>query len=264
MPLAPQGDIFLIGVYAVSMQQPSKAALERHQQEEKHGHRLGAYIREIVYGGNDGIVTTFAVVAGTTGADLPHYIVIILGLANLFADGLSMATGAYLSEKSDQAQWSRIRKEELQEIEDHPEMERAEIREYLQKMGFSGTKLDDAVSVVTADRQRWADVMMIAEHGFAGADSKPLLDGIMTFCSFVVFGSIPLLPYFFGVNPENRFHVAIVGTFVALVLLGGARSYVTREKIYRGPLEIVFVGALGAVVAYGIGVMLKSLVGVAV
>lgn len=217
-----------------------------------------------MYGGNDGIVTTFAVVAGTMGADLPHSIVIVLGLANLFADGLSMATGAYLSEKSDQAQWKRIRSEEDREIDVMPDMERAEVREYFVGLGFSGADLDRAVQVVTSDRKRWLDVMMVAEHGYTGGeDSSPLLDGVMTFVSFVFFGAIPLFPYFLGVPEESRFTVAIIGTVVALVLLGAARSYVTKEKMYRGPLEIVFVGALGAVVAYGVGVLFKSAVGVA-
>lgn len=238
--------------------------LARHKKEEAHGHRLGAYIREIVYGGNDGIVTTFAVVAGTVGADLPNYIIIILGLANLFADGLSMATGAYLSEKAEVAQMKRIRGEEEKEIEEHPELERAEIEEYLKKMGFTGNDLKRTLDVVTSDTKRWVDVMMIAEHGYTGSeDSHPLLDGIMTFMSFTLFGAIPLIPYFVTIDQSSRFTVAIVSTFAALVLLGAARSYVTREKMYRGPIEIVFVGALGAFVAYGVGILLRSVVGVA-
>lgn len=240
---------------------PERAALARHREEERHGHRLGAYIREIVYGGNDGIVTTFAVVAGTVGADLPHYTVIILGLANLFADGLSMATGAYLSARSEQAQWDRIRREEYQEIEDHPAMERAEVKEYLSSLGFADNDLTRAVDVVTADKDRWVDVMMVAEHEHAGAaNANPFLDGVMTLCSFLVFGSIPLIPYFVSVDEGSRFAIAIAGTFGALILLGIARSYVTREKLYRGPLEIVFVGALGAFVAYGIGLLFRSMV----
>lgn len=240
------------------------ATMAQHKAEERHGHRLGAYIREIVYGGNDGIVTTFAVVAGTMGADLPHSVVVVLGLANLLADGLSMATGAYLSEKSDQAQWKRIRSEELREIEEIPDIERAEVREYFESLGFAGADLDRAVQIVTSDKNRWADVMMVGEHGYTGgADSSPLVDGVMTFLSFTLFGAIPLLPYFVGVPQEHRFAVAIVGTAVALVLLGGARSYVTKEKPYRGPLEIVFVGALGAVVAYAVGVLCKTVFGVA-
>ena len=99
-----------------------------HMQGEQHGSRLGPFIQDVVYGGNDGIVTTFAVVAGTMGADLPRYIVIILGLANLLADGISMATGAYLSLKSERDQYERTRKEELEEIKKIPHIEQEEIR----------------------------------------------------------------------------------------------------------------------------------------
>ena len=87
-----------------------------HMKGELHGSTLGPFIQDVIYGGNDGIVTTFAVVAGTVGAGMPHYIVIILGIANLLADGTSMATGAFLSLKSERDQYHRIRKEELEEI----------------------------------------------------------------------------------------------------------------------------------------------------
>lgn len=221
--------------------------------------KLGPYIREIVYGGNDGIVTTFAVVAGTVGANLPHSIIIVLGLANLFADGLSMATGAYLSEKSDIAQNSRLRQEEAALLAADPETQASVIRAHLAGQGFAGVDLRKATATVMADKAAALDTVMLAKHGHAGDEgSNPLADGLMTLCSFVFFGSIPLLPYFFAVDEGQRFNVAIAGTFAALALLGAARSVVTREKLYRGPLEIVFVGAIGAIVAYLIGYAFKA------
>lgn len=238
--------------------------LEEHKKQERHGHTLGPVIHDVVYGGNDGIVTTFAVVAGTVGAEMPHYVVIILGLANLFADGTSMATGAFLSIKSEMDQYTRLRKEELQEIEEDPEIEREEIREAYAKKGFTGKNLDEAVKTITADKERWADVMMQEEHGMtADTASQPLLHGVTTLISFVIFGSIPLLPFIFGINEAKRFEVAAVSTFFALILLGLTRSVVTKERLLRGPLEIVSVGALGALLAYGIGVLLKGMVGIA-
>lgn len=237
--------------------------LEEHLAEERHGSRLGPFIQDVVYGGNDGIVTTFAVVAGTVGAELPHYIVIILGIANLLADGTSMGTGAYLSLKSEKDQYHRLRKEELQEIEEMPDLEREEIRIAYEQKGFTGKDLDRAVEIITSDNSRWADAMMLEEHGLTEESvSKPLLHGVMTFLSFVVFGSIPLLPFVLGVDLDHRFTVAIWSTLAALFLLGLTRSIVTRERIFRGPIEIVSVGALGAIVAYGIGVLLKDVVGV--
>lgn len=239
-------------------------ALKEHQSSERHGNRLGPYIRDIVYGGNDGIVTTFAVVAGTVGAGMPRYVIIILGLANLLADASSMATGAYLSLKSELDQYKRLRREEQKEIAEDPELEREEIRQYLQENGLSGEQLSSALDAITSSEKLWVDIMMHSEHGMTEESSaRPVVHGVMTFCSFVVFGFIPLIPYLFTVNPAIRFKVAIISTFAALCVLGLTRSAVTRERLIRGPLEIVGVGAFGAFVAYFVGVLLKSIVGVA-
>lgn len=237
---------------------------KKHREEEIHGHRLGSVIQDIVYGGNDGIVTTFAVVAGTMGAGLPRYIVIILGLANLLADGISMATGAYLSLRSERDQFKRILKEELEEIEDHPDLEREEIREFFGKKGFAGEDLERVTQVITGDKIVWADTMMHAEHGLTSESTeRPVLHALTTFLSFQLFGIIPLLPYLFTLIPEERFGIAILSTGIALTLLGLTKSWVTRERLWRGPFEIVSVGAAGAFAAYAIGVLLKSTVGVA-
>lgn len=239
-------------------------ALEEHKATEVHGSRLGEFIHDVVYGGNDGIVTTFAVVAGTVGAGLPRYVVIILGLANLFADGASMATGAYLSLRAELDQYKRLRKEEAKEIEDDPEIEREEVREHFEKKGITGPQLHSLVDILTSNREVWLDVMMHTEHGMTeDIGSRPILHGFMTFVSFVIFGAIPLAPYIFETSAENRFSVSIFATFVALLLLGLTRSVVTREKLLRGPLEIIGIGALGAFIAYGVGVLLKGTVGIA-
>jgi VIT1/CCC1 family predicted Fe2+/Mn2+ transporter len=235
-----------------------------HRKSEIHGHSLGGVIQDIVYGGNDGIVTTFAVVAGTVGADLPRYIIIILGLGNLLADGISMATGAYLSLRSERDQYRRIRREELEEIKKHPEFEREEIREFLSKMGFAKKDLERATEIITSDKNVWADTMMHAEHGLTKESTeRPLLHAWMTFISFQIFGAIPLLPYLLTLTGSQRFPVAMASTALALILLGLTKSWVTKEHLLRGPLEITGVGAAGAFVAYLIGVLLKSTVGVA-
>ncbi len=240
-------------------------ALVEHQKNDRHGTRLGSFIQDVVYGGNDGIVTTFAVVAGTVGADLPRYVIIILGMANLFADGSSMATGAYLSLRSEFDQYRRLRKEENKEIDEDPEIETEEVRQHFSKRGIEGEDLSELTRILTSNREVWIDTMMHTEHGMTeDSFSKPLLHGFMTFISFVIFGSLPLLPYIFNVDPANRFRIAIYSAFGALALLGLTRSIVTRERLIRGPLEIISVGAIGGIVAYGIGVLLKSIVGLAI
>jgi len=239
-------------------------ALAAHVEAEIHGSRLREYIQGIVLGGNDGIVTTFAVVAGTVGAHLSSVVVIILGLANLLADGISMGAGVYLSLKSERDRYMRLRKEETQEIEDDPEIEREEVRHAFRARGFAGDLLEQAVATITANKERWVDTMMQEEHGLVGSEhDRPFLKGLITFCSFVVFGSIPLIPYVLALPDSLRFGSALGSTVIALVLLGITRSIVTRERIFKGPLEIVGIGLLCAAVAYGVGAVLRGIVGIA-
>lgn len=243
----------------------SKSELRAHLRSDVHGHRLGPYIHDIIFGGNDGIVTTFAVVAGTVGADLPHGVIIILGIANLLADGISMGSGTYLSLKSQRDQYARLRREEEEEIQNDPAMERAEIEHFFEQKGLQNPELAKVVDVITSNKKTWLDTMMFEEHQLADAltdDSKPFLHGFATFCSFAVFGSIPILPYLFGIERDWRFPTAIISTIAALALLGASRSYITQQRLLRGPIEVVFIGALGAAVAYGIGALLRNIAGI--
>lgn len=231
--------------------------------EEMHGRSLGPFIHDIVYGGNDGIITTFAIVAGTVGADMPAYVIIILGLSNLIADGTSMASGAYLSLKSEADQYHKLEAEEDAEIDMHPDAEKEEIREAFKHKGVTGKALDQMVSIVTSNRKLWLETMMREEHGMLRESSdRPVTHGFITFLSFVVFGSIPLIPYLFNIAPDARFTVAVSSTAIALTLLGITRSIVTRRRIILGTLEILAVGCCSSGVAYGIGVLLKGFVGV--
>lgn len=241
-----------------------RRATQRHMSEEAHGHRLGPYIQQIVYGGNDGIVTTFAVVAGTVGAELSPSIIIILGLANLLADGCSMAAGAYLSGKSEIDQYDRLLREEREEIRTHPDLEREEIRIAYEQKGFAGKDLDEMVRLLTSKQDVWEEAMMREEHDLTRPhDTRPLLDAFTTFVAFLIFGAIPLLPYMFALNIGPRFGVAIASTTIALAILGVMRSYVTKQRLIRGPIEVLAVGLGSSAVAYGIGMALRSLADVA-
>lgn len=239
-------------------------ALEEHRASEPHGTTFGPYIHDIVYGANDGIVTTFAVVSGVNGAELSSAVVVILGLANVLADALSMGLGNFLSTKSKRDNYRRILKEEQREVEEMPEIEREEIREMYRAKGFSGADLESVTRVITSDKDVWVDTMMREEHGLAAEDSdNAALHGFVTFASFIVFGMIPIIPYLLPIPQVSRFMVTIVATGFALLLVGFLRSWVTRERIFRGPLEILAVGSLCAAAAYFVGAALRGVAGAA-
>lgn len=236
-----------------------------HNIQEKRERRrmaLGSYIKEMVYGANDGIITTFAVVAGVAGAGLDPVTVIILGLANLFADGFSMASSDFLSTRSQEAYQQEERKIEEFEIEHWPQDEKEEVREIYRKKGFTGKTLETITDHVTSDKKLWVDEMMVGELGILPTEKyTPIKDAVVTFFSFVIAGAMPLVPYIFGMSEDRRFFWAAVFGLGTLFLIGSLRTYVTGRKWFWNGLEMFIIGGLAASVAYGVGHLLKSIVG---
>lgn len=231
---------------------------------EPHHHDNGIYLKDLVYGAIDGTVTTFAVVAGVAGASLSPTIVLILGFANLFADGFSMAISNYLSIKADRAYAERARKREMWEVENTPDEEREEIREILSKKGFTGEQLDTAVGVITSNKQHWIDTMMHEELGILIGNNDPKKHALATFLSFVGIGFIPLLAYvlsyFFPFFSENTFAISALLTSGTFFLVGAAKTFFTKQNWAISGFRTFFIGGLAAVVAYVVGAFIKTLV----
>ncbi|MDT8347187.1 MAG: VIT1/CCC1 transporter family protein [Flavobacteriaceae bacterium] len=219
------------------------------------------YLGEFVYGGIDGAVTTFAVVAGAVGAGLDIGIILILGFANLVADGFSMSVGAFLSAKSEQQNFDKHKAIEYWEVEHLPEKERKEIEDIYRAKGFEGDLLHQVVEVITADRDRWVDVMMKEELEMIENPQSPFKIGMTTFISFIVVGLVPLsfyLVHFFVGLEVNLFLWTSIFTGVAFVIIGVLKSYVTQTSKIKGILETLLLGALAAVIAYFIGDVLEQ------
>lgn len=225
--------------------------------------RFEAYLGEFVYGGIDGCVTTFAVVAGAVGADLGSSVIIILGFANLFADGFAMSIGAYLSTKSEKDNYQKHKQVEYWEVEHLPEVEKAEIREIYQAKGFEGRLLDEVVDVIIADKDRWVDVMMKEELEMVEEQKSPIVMGTVTYVSFILIGLIPLLIYvwdYFSPVTGSLFVWSSVFTGLGFIIIGTLKTYVTQTNVWRGVLETLVLGAIAALVAYYVGNVLERLV----
>ena len=230
---------------------------------EEHGGTGSQYIGDLVYGGLDGIITTFAVVSGVAGADLGTGVVLILGLANLLADGFSMATGAFLSSKSEKEYYDKEREREMWEVEHFPEGERAELCEIYRRQGYSKEEARQLVEIKSREKERWVDAMMVEELGLVKDERNPLLNGLATLAAFIVAGSVPLLVYLAGlvvpVPSESAFPVSLALSGLALFGLGVAKVRVTYQNPLRSGAEMLLVGGLAAAVAYGTGALLRGL-----
>lgn len=231
--------------------------------EESHQDGAGQYIKSAVYGGLDGIVTTFAVVAGVAGAQLTPGVVLILGFANLVADGLSMAVGDYLSTKSEQEYHRAERRREEWEVEHYPDGEKREMVELYVAKGMSEDDAKTVVEIFARHKKAWIDVMMLEELGIVGDDESPLRNAVVTFLSFGLFGFVPLLAYVLvrlaPALPINTFATASVATAVTLFGLGALKVKITGRRWLVSGLEMLLMGGLTAAAAYGVGMLLGGL-----
>jgi len=222
-----------------------------------------SYVRDFVYGAIDGAVTTFAVVAGAAGANLASRVVVIMGLANLFADGFSMAVSNFLGTRAAEQQRQIARRAEERHIDLYPEGEREEVRQLFAAKGFEGEDLERAVEVITSDRERWVDMMMREELGFPSDDGSATRSALATFVAFLVIGAIPLLPFLvnlvFPGTFEVPFRTAAILTGIAFALVGLLKALVIRQSPWRGAFETVALGGAAAAVAYFVGVLLQGI-----
>lgn len=216
------------------------------------------YLRDWVYGGIDGAVTTFAIVAGVVGADLSARVVLILGAANLLADGFSMAAGNFSATKVEHDDHERLRQMEERHIRLAPEGEREEIRQLFQAKGFEGADLERAVEVITSSTTRWVDMMMAKEHGVPPVTRSPMMAGLATFAAFLVCGLVPLLPFVAGTGADVTLSVAM--TAVVFFAIGSLKSRWSTASWWLSGAETLLIGLAAAGVAYVVGVLLKTLV----
>lgn len=239
--------------------------LQEHFGDKRKLSTLTEYLKEIVYGGNDGIVTTFAVVAGFSGAQsavpgspYPIVTVLLFGAANLFADGISMGLGNFISMRSEQDLYQSEKQKELRDIKKRPTFEKKRTFSILMERGFDKRQASELTQIYSQNKDYWAEFMMKYELELPDPQNEnPYLTAVATFFSFVLFGSIPLIPYVFFKNIPNLFFVSSLFTVGALILLGILRWRVTKDPLHRAIGEILAVGAIAAVVGYFVGTFFR-------
>jgi len=206
-----------------------------------------SYLRDWIYGGIDGVVTTFAVVAGVVGAQLPSRIVLILGLANLVADGFAMAAGNYSGTQAERDDYDRLLAVERKHIAVVPDGEREEIRQIFGGKGFSGDQLERIVDVITADDSRWAKTMVVEEYGLAPTPKSPILAALSTFAAFMVCG--PLVGYLGagGLAP------CVVATGMVFFAIGAVKSKWSLTSWWRSGFGTFVIGMSAAALAFCVG-----------
>lgn len=241
---------------------PTDPLLEHSHLPDDIARRLTAgpklnYLRDWIYGGIDGAVTTFAIVAGSLGANLSTSIVLILGLANLLADGFSMAAANYSGTKAEDEDYHRLKRVEEKHILLDPDGEREEIRQIYHGKGYRGGELEQLVKIITSQKQTWIETMMQAEYGLSSTQRSPLKAALVTFAAFVVCGSVPLVPFFFGLEASGLITTTLTG--LAFFAIGSVKAHWSPKSWLNSGLETTAIGLCAAGIAFAVGYLLRGL-----
>jgi len=232
-----------------------------HHGTEQHQGATGEYIQAVVFGGLDGIITTFAVVMAAAASKLTYANILILGFANLLADAIGMGVGDYLSSKaeSDHAESEKAR--ERWEIENMPEAEKQEMREIYMAKGLSLEEATEVVDILFQSKEAFLDVMMVEELGILVEDdnSADWKGAIITFVSFLVLGGLPMLPYlvngdFSRVAGADKIFWSSIGVFAfTLYGLGAYKGHITGRPWWLSGFQMIINGSVTSGIAYAIG-----------
>lgn len=222
------------------------------------------YLGEFVYGSIDGVVTTFAIVAGAAGAGLTAKIILVLGFANLVADGFSMSVGAYLSSKSEKALYDKKRTDVMNEVEGERTGDKDMIHRIYHHRGFSGKLLDEVAEVISKDKRHFVDVVMAEEYEMLPEKKPPFSIGLATYIAFILAGLVPLLAYtvdaIFNLEINNLFALSMALTVIAFIGIGCLKSQITQSSKWRAIGETLMLGVLAAGFAYFIGDFLERVI----
>jgi len=234
---------------------------------EHHSGAAGDFISSIVFGGLDGIITTFAVIAAAVGSHLPRGIVLIVGFANLLGDAIGMAVGDYISTKAESDHVASERLREEWETENCLENEILEMRAIYEKKGLTSDDAAEVVDLLLENKKVFVDVMMVEELGLMPPeDGNPVKGAAVTFGAFMLCGSIPMFAYI-GAGDYHElgafdvvFGISIILFGVTLFALGAFRGHITKKRWYLTGLTMLVNGCVTTAIAYVVGDLLQEMV----
>ena len=222
-----------------------------HHTEQVHA-AGGRSIRDLILGLNDGLVASFAVTSGVSGAFMSSRVVIMAGLAETLGGAVSMGLAAFASARAQIEFYQSEIGRERDEIGRWPEREREEIRIIYRNKGFAGGLLEQIVAHITAEPDRWSNVMMREELGFTGEFDPPMGSGVTVGLSYLFGATIPVLPYLF-LGPGVGTAASALITALALFAVGSAKTVITARSWWRSGLESMATGVAAAAVTYTAG-----------
>mmetsp|Transcript_18479 Transcript_18479/g.30384 ORF Transcript_18479/g.30384 Transcript_18479/m.30384 type:complete len:272 (+) Transcript_18479:147-962(+) len=224
-----------------------------------------AYMRDMILGVNDGLVSMFLLILGVSGGGLTTTQILLTGITGAAAGAVSMAAGEYLATKSQNEVTDGELELEKVHFKYYREVEVAQVRSVLSQLRLTGQLLEDATSAIASDDESLMFWMKMTEFGVSESDSRtPIMAMLVSGCLFLL-GSIPsVLPFACTSDIRTALIGAAVLAGLSMIMVGAFKGYFTRSSMLRGGLENTVVAAVGAALCYSIGFLYSSRAGAGV
>ncbi len=228
----------------------------RHISEREPQHPAsGQFLRDIVFGANDGVVTAIGFLVGIAGTVADRGVIVIAGVLTIVAGAASMALGNYLAVKSQKEHYDAMEKIERWEIENKPEAEVAEIREIYTNFGFDKQAVELLTEKVTQDKELWLKVMMRDELGLTKQES-PQLAGVLIGLFYILGGVPPLLPFILVTPVTRALLMSIFVSVTVMAAIGTIRWLLNKGSFTSKVVETIVVGLIAAAIGFVAGQVL--------
>jgi VIT1/CCC1 family predicted Fe2+/Mn2+ transporter len=233
--------------------------LERILGRERWHRTGGGWISGAIYGANDGLAAVFGIVAGVSGATGGGQAVLTAGVAGAIASALSMATGAFLAERSENEVAAANVERERREIAEHPEEEKEELSLFYQLKGIDEKAADELAERMAEHPDAMLRTLSIEEFGSAGqgGDSNPREAAAAAGISTGLGAIIPVIPFMITTGTVAIVAAAII-SLIAHFLVGAAKSLVTLRSWWSAGLEMTLAGVIVGGATYLVGLALPS------
>jgi VIT1/CCC1 family predicted Fe2+/Mn2+ transporter len=239
------------------------AWLKNHVDAERRAVDLLSEIREAVFGAQDGLISTLAVVSTVGGATGERFAVLVAGLAAALAGVFSMGAGEYMSSKSQREYFEAVIAGEEEEVQDRPAEAEAEVAYLLQQEGLDRAAALRVARELAGSRRALLKTMVEKELGLSvGVGDTPLRGALVMGASFGLAALVPMIPYLFLAS-GRAIYLSILLTGMTLFLMGVVKSRWTRRGWLSSGLEIVALGTVAGVAGHLFGTVLPDLLGVA-
>jgi len=223
----------------------------------KSVHQTGDWFSDLILGGQDGLVNVLGIILGVTAANGNHQIVLAASLASGLAEAVSMAAVQFTSQLAAKDHYQKGKLQEYSEVENDPDEEREEIRQIYKKRGFEGKILEEIITQVTSDKDKWVANMMTDELGLEPVEENIVKSSLLVGLSAIVGSLIPVIPFFFLQGQPAVFSSLVVGGLI-LFAVGAYKAKTLVGVWWKSGLQMLVIGLGAAFVGFLIGKLFNT------